>query len=206
MRAPIAICGVVAVMLASMASVSACPTGAAMAGDGVWIETSDTGTLHFRRGAENEIVETSAYPGEAPVVTHSHHGLYLLKDGTLENGEIDPPSLSRYAYPDLAALPHPDSAGTWATDVEVFGAGASVPTTDRFTFYRGDEVQISIAGCTYAGRIIVTRLIHEDNAGEWTTQYVYISELGIAVFLAAGESPFRYELFFRPISISETRP
>lgn len=177
-----------------------------MAGDGVWIQTSDNATLHYKRGAEDEIVETSEYPDEAPVVTHSHLGLYFLKDGTLKDGDIDPGSLSQYEYPDLAALPHPDSTGTWATDVKVYGAGEAVATNDRFTFYRGSKAEISFAGCKYEGRIIVARLIYEDNAGEWTTQYAYIPELGIAVFLAAGETPFSYELFFRPVSISEVRP
>lgn len=177
-----------------------------MARDGVWIETADKGTLHYRRGAENEIVETSTYPGEAPFVTHSHHGLYLLKDGTLKDREVDPGSITRYEYSDLNALPHPDSAGNWATEVKVFGAGESAPANDRYAFYRGEEMQISIAGCRYAGRIIVVRQTYGDNSGEWTNQFAYVSELEIAVFLAAGESPFKYELFFRPISISETQP
>lgn len=182
----------------------ACPGPEAMAEDGVWIQTDDGGTLHFRREG-NLVIETSTYGPEDVIVTESHLGLYFLQDGSLQNGAINPATVNRYAYADLAALPEPDREGTWAGAVQVYSSGAETPIQHRLTITTNEVSEISIGECNYAGRVVTASLRQLFGLG-WVSEYFYLSDLGFAFFRAAGETADSYQYSYRPIAISAVAP
>lgn len=182
----------------------ACPTASDMAAGGVWVQTDDGGVVHYRRGGSDVIHERAIYPNEDDVETRTLHGVYFLQDATLKNGDIAPGTVTRYDYGDFA-LPHPDSKGNWTGDITAHVAGEAKPSSERMSVTRGDTVETTIGGCTYPARIIITMLTFPDG-GTWTTQFNYLSDLGIALFAAAGKTPLSYEEFYRSVSISATRP
>ncbi|MEM7507292.1 MAG: hypothetical protein AAF415_11145 [Pseudomonadota bacterium] len=182
----------------------ACPGPEAMAGNGVWIQTDDGGLLHFRREGD-VVIETSTYGPEDVIVTKSHLGLYFLQDGNLQDGEINDATVNRYVYADPAALPDPDTPDTWAGAVEVFSSGGEVPIKHRLTIRKGEVSEMRIGACQYTGRVVTSTLRQLFGAG-WTTEYFYLSDLGFAFFLAAGETPDAYQYTYRPIAISAEAP
>ncbi|MEM0922738.1 MAG: hypothetical protein AAGI13_06805 [Pseudomonadota bacterium] len=190
--------------LAATAGHAACPGAEAMAGAGVWIETDDGGVLHFERRGDL-VIETSIYAPDDMIETQTHKGLYFLQDGTLKDGNLDRSTMTRYEYPEFDSLPDPNAQGTWNGAVKVFSDGGDQSVQHQLTVSIGAESEMAIGDCTYPGRIVAANL-RQALGGGWATQYFYLSDLGFAFFVAAGETPLAYEYSYRAVSISSDPP
>jgi hypothetical protein len=182
-----------------------CPGPEAMEAGGVWVAMDDGGQIHYERGEGTLVRETAYFDGEDPVLTESHHGLYFARDATLKNGAPDPATVTRWTYPDVDAIPDPNRAGSWRETVVIDYPGAPSGTREKLTVRTGGAIKITVGECPYRARLVTVQVIGRDGR-PWVTQYSYILSLGFAVLSAAGETPAAFEYFFRPVSISETRP
>ena len=190
-------------ILTAGTAAAACPGPAEMMSGGVWIATKDTQTRYEMLPGEI-VAETSHFTDGTSYRVDAWRGVFLVADYDLKDGQPDVSTRTEYSYDPKDILPDPDTEGTWSGTVTVREPGKD-PVEDTMSVNRGGRGTLSIGSCSYQSRTIVVTYDKADGSG-WIVQLHYLPELGIAVLAASGEAGKFYSEFFRPLSISATRP
>lgn len=173
-----------AVIPAALAAQDGCPVAADLDGDGVAFFSADGVEVHTR--APNGVVTIVTDEDEDGIAVKSvlAHGVHVLQLSDLENGQVVPGSVWRFAFPmPVADLPAPTPGGGWSVGTTSMIDGVS--ETEVITYTWGTPEAYGIGPCTYEA--IPVRASYDGDSYDHVEDSVYFPALGTALLIRYGD-------------------
>lgn len=186
-------------------SAATCPDGVEATRQGV-VVTYDDGTVSsYRRGPDAMVDEVTLFEagGSDGYGVVSFHGLYLVEEYDLVDGEKDLDEVERQSFAaGLKALPVPAPGLNWTGAAEVtFGVAAAIPREISLTI--GLPEQVLYGACSYESWPALLR--HRDAVEDYRLGFDYLPALGIAVLRSYAEEGAPAESYV-PVAIAAAIP
>jgi hypothetical protein len=184
-----------------------CPRGDEAVTKGVTI-FFDGMQVDFRRQPDGRILETEQHDGEPEVWIYISDPSGLMHSSWLQSAEGVPDDSTResYAYDFAGGMPVPRPGTNWSGRETSVIDGVTEENLVSWSFSKVEDYRIG--DCTYSAmQVLETRsgLGAAGSDAPWVNRYVYLADLGFAVYLGGeevGVEPF-LEV---PLGISASTP
>ncbi|MEM0990504.1 MAG: hypothetical protein AAGK00_16670 [Pseudomonadota bacterium] len=187
-------------ILISGTAAAACPTVADLDTTGIWVRSSDGSITHYERTGPNLVSEMTMYDANEGHWLESHLGIYVVRDMSVVNAQRDPQSERITAFPiPVEKLPGAIPGEKWSGPLQIT-EGTEV-TTEEFSIQYGPTQVYRIGDCEYDAIPADTVFMSDATTGG-TGRLMYLTDLGIALFVASGEFGSFYSDFYTVTEIS----
>ena len=181
--------GIVALGIGALPA-EACPDGQAAARAGVTVTFDDDTVVTYLLGEDGIVAETARFVGAGDPEGSGYgvlalHGLYVIEDFDLADGERDAQTVERTEFPGgLDALPAPEPGLRWSQTVLVHQDGEP-PFERRVALDVGAPRTLAVGACSYESWPVTLR--HDDALADDLMGLEFLPSLGIALFVSLAD-------------------
>lgn len=178
----------------------ACPDSLEDSEAGVVVRYDDGVIARLSRDADAMVTEDVRYASsDDGYRTVALHGLFMIEDVDIEDGEAVAASQERQSFPEgLELLPDPETGLNWSGTVTVEIADLD-PMERRISLGIGSRGEVMIGNCEYEAWPATLR--YEDEGEQTVLGYDFLPALGIAILRSSADIDGEADLY-TPVAIS----